>query len=138
MTFEWFILFLFLLIIELMTVNLVSIWFAIGAIASMISTIWTDSFIVQLIVFIVVSLISLIITKPIVHKLKKDNFVPTNSDRVIGKVGKVTKDIGVNNYGEVVVFGNTWTAVSSSNIPVGSKVKVLAIEGVKLIVEEEK
>ena len=89
----WFIAFVLFLIIELITVNLVTIWFAIGAVASMIATIMTDSFVIQVIVFIVISLVCLLVTKPLVQKFKGFNVHPTNSDRVIGKVGEVTKKI---------------------------------------------
>ncbi len=133
----WFIVFLVMLIVELMTVNLVSIWFSIGALGAMLTAYFTDSIVIQIIVFIVVSIISLLITKPLVKKFKGFDITPTNSDRVIGKTGEVTKKIDNNSYGEVKVFGNTWTATSKEVIDVGEKVKVLNIEGVKLIVERE-
>lgn len=139
MAFWWFILFVVFLFIELVTVTLVTIWFAIGAVAAAITTIFTDSIIIQSIVFIVVSIISLLITKPLVKKFKKFDITPTNSDRVIGKVGEVTKTIGTNKYGEVKVFDSIWTAKSKNDktIKEGEKVKILSIEGVKLIVEKE-
>ena len=56
---------------------------------------------------------------------------------VIGKIGDVTKKIEDNHYGEVKVFGNTWTAYSDEEIDVGSRVKVLKIDGVKLFVQKE-
>ena len=137
MTIMWFIAFIILLFIELATVNLVTIWFAIGAVAGLITTTFTDSFLIQLIVFIVVSLLALLLTKPLIKKFKGYDVVPTNSDRVIGKVGEVTKEIRTDKYGEVKVYGNIWTASSKEKIEVGEKVKVLAIDGVKLIVEKE-
>ena len=137
MTIIWFIAFIILLLIELATVNLVTIWFAIGAVAGLITTMFTDSFLIQLIVFIVVSLVALLLTKPLIKKFKGFNVIPTNSDRVIGKVGEVTKEIKADKYGEVKVYGNIWTASSKEEIEVGEKVKVLAIDGVKLIVEKE-
>lgn len=138
MVIGWFIAFVILLLIELVTVNLVTIWFAIGAVAAIITTIFTDSIMIQSIVFIVVSVLSLFITKPLIKKVKKFDVTPTNSDRVIGKVGEVTQKIGRNKYGEVKVYGNTWTASSKQVINVGERVKVLAIDGVKLVVEKEK
>ena len=138
MVIGWFIAFLVLLFIELVTVNLVTIWFAIGAVAAIITTIFTDSILIQSIVFVVVSVIALLITKPLIKKLKKFEVEPTNSDRVIGKVGEVTQKIGKNKYGEVKVYGNTWTASSKQVIDVGERVKVLSIDGVKLVVEKEK
>ena len=133
----WFITFLILLFIEIITVNLVTIWFAIGALAAMGVAFLTDSIIIQVAVFVVVSIIALLITKPIIKKFKGFDVTPTNSDRVIGKVGEVTKKIDKNKYGEVKIFGNTWTAYSEQVVDVGSRVKVLGIEGVKLIVEKE-
>lgn len=137
MVMAWFVAFVVLLFIELVTVNLVTIWFAIGAIAAIITTIFTDSIIIQTIVFVVVSVISLLVTKPLMKRFKVFDITPTNSDRVIGKIGEVTKKIGKNNYGEIKVYGNTWTASSKEEIEVGTKVKVLSIDGVKLIVEKE-
>lgn len=137
MVYGWLLAFLLFLGIELVTVNLVSIWFAIGAFVSMILAYFTNNFYIQLLVFIIVSVIALLITKPLAKKLKKTSFVPTNSDRVIGKIGEVSKKITPDNYGEVKVFGNYWTACSKKKIDVGEKVKVIDIEGVKLIVEKE-
>ena len=133
----WFISFIILLFIELITVNLVTIWFALGALASMVVSLFVDSYIIQIVVFIVVSIISLICTKSVVKKFKAFNTTPTNSDMVIGKSGIVTKKIENNKYGEVKVYGNTWTATSDVEIDVDTKVKVLSIEGVKLIVKKE-
>ena len=138
MVIGWFIAFVILLVIELVTVNLVTIWFAIGAVAAIITTIFTDSVLIQSIVFVVVSVIALLITKPLIKKFKRFEVEPTNSDRVIGKIGEVTQKIGKNKYGEVKVYGNTWTASSKQVINVGERVKVLAIDGVKLVVEKEK
>jgi membrane protein implicated in regulation of membrane protease activity len=137
MVFWWFIAFLVFIFIELITVNLVTIWFAIGAIAAVVTTFFTDSIVIQSIVFVVVSVLSLLITKPLVKKFKKFDITPTNSDRVIGKIGEVTKKISSNKYGEVKVFESIWTAKSDEEIEVGKKVKVLSIEGVKLIVKKE-
>lgn len=139
MAYGWFIAFLILLFIELATVNLVSIWFAIGSLAAFITTFFTDNIIIQVGVFIVVSIISLILTKPIIKKFKANEVVPTNSDRVIGKRAEVVKKITEDEYGEVRVLGNVWTAVAKETFEVGQKVKVKAIDGVKLVVcKEEK
>ena len=137
MVLEWFIAFIVLLVIELLTVNLVSIWFVVGSLAAMITAHFTDSVVIQVIVFIVVSFISLLVTQPIVRKLKSFQMEPTNYDRVIGKTGEVVKSIKKNEYGEVKVFGNTWTAFSEKAIKEGKRVKILGIDGVKLIVKEE-
>lgn len=133
----WFVVFLIALVLEIATINLVSLWFAIGALAAMLTAYFTDSIVIQIIVFIVVSIVSLLITKPLVRKFKGFSITPTNFDRVIGKTGEVIKEINDNNYGEVKIFGNTWTATSKQELKVGDRVKVLNIDGVKLIVEKE-
>jgi len=137
MAFWWFITFIVLLFIELITINLVSIWFAVGALISMIVSFVSDSLIIQVITFVVVSIFTLLITKPLIKRFKITKIVPTNSDRVIGKRGEVVKKIEANKYGEVKIFGNIWTAYSDQELEIGEIVKVLSIDGVKLIVEKE-
>ena len=134
----WFMLFVLLLFIELITINLVTIWFVLGALLAIITPFITDNITIQIIVFIVSSVISLIITKPFINKIRKRKITPTNLDRVIGKSGLVTKEITKDTYGEIKVEGNIWTATSKEKIEKGSKAKVLKIEGVKLIVEKIK
>ncbi len=133
----WFIAFLVLLFIEIITVNLVTIWFAVGALAAFITSLITGNFIIQVIVFLVVSIIALLITKPLIKKFRGFQVTPTNYDRVIGKEGEVTKKNKKNKYGEVKVYGNTWTACCDEEVKVGEKVRVRDIEGVKLVVEKE-
>ena len=138
MTQFWFITFLILLFIELITVNLVTIWFAIGSLGALITASITDMVVIQIIVFIILSVVSLIVTKPIVKKIRTRKITPTNLDRVIGKIGTVTKKITKDSYGEVKVEGSIWTAKANKEIREKSQVKVLKIEGVKLLVEEIK
>lgn len=133
----WFVACLMLIFIEISTVNLVSIWFAIGALFSMILAIFVDNFLLQLLVFIVVSIIALLVTKPVVKKLKSNDVVPTNVDRVIGKKAEVIKKITPDEYGEVKVLGTIWTATSDTVLDVSDKVIVKKIDGVKLVVEKE-
>lgn len=137
MTIFWFSLGILLIVVEISTVNLVSIWFSIGSFVTMIVSMFTDSILIQLITFIITSIIALLITKPLANKFKKKKILPTNYDRVIGQVAEVTKDILPDNYGEVKVLGSYWTAISSKKIVVGEKVIVKKVEGVKLIVEKE-
>ena len=132
MTIFWFCLFLVALVVELFTAGLVSIWFAIGALCTM-----GISYLTKNIAFIIISVLTLILTKPLIKKFKVFDVQPTNSDRVIGKLADVTKDIIPNNFGEVKIFGEYWTAISEEKIKAGAKVRVKAIEGVKLIVEKE-
>ena len=137
MTLGWFIIFLVLLGVEFATVNLVTIWFAIGALAAVILSFFVDSVFIQSTTFIVVSLVALILTKPIIKKFNIIQKNPTNSDRFIGREGVIIKDIQYNEYGEVKVSGEVWTATSKSSLKEGTKVVVKDIEGVKLVVEKK-
>ena len=136
LTLTWLIIFIFLIFVEIATINLVSIWFAIGAIASCILSIYVDNLIIQLGCFVITSTICLILTKSIISKIKSHKITPTNLDRVIGDVGIVTKNIDEFNNGEVKVDGKTWTARSADDevIPEGTLVTAKSIDGVKLIV----
>lgn len=138
MSMTWMIVFIGLIVIELATVNLVTIWFAIGALASFILSFWVDSVFWQIGLFIVVSSISLLCTRKIVEKIKGKDIEPTNLDRVIGKIGVVTEEITKLEPGEVKVDGKKWSATSTKKIKVDSKVEILAIDGVKLKVKEVK
>lgn len=138
LTLTWLIIFIFLIFVEIATVNLVSIWFAIGAIASCILSIYVDNLIIQLGCFVITSTICLILTKSIISKIKNHKITPTNLDRVIGDIGIVTEDIDEFNNGEVKVDGKTWTATSKETLKVGTKVKIVSINGVKLNVKSIK
>ena len=87
--------------------------------------------------FLLVSIVTLIITKPVVKKINKKKFTPTNLDRVIGQQGVVTKRISKDSYGLVKVLGSIWTATSDDFIDGGSRVIVQKIDGVKLIVKKK-
>lgn len=136
MTFCWLLVFIVLLLIEICTVNLVSIWFALGALASLCASIFTNNMIIQLIVFIVVSFITLVITKPLVKKIKVKQH-STNFDRVIGMEGIVTEDISKFQIGEVKVDSKRWSAKSDEEIKKDSIVIIEKIDGVKLIVRKK-
>lgn len=138
MTLFWLVLFVVLALFELATVNLVSIWFSLGALITTFVSLATDNVMVHLAVFTLSSILLLLLTKPFVKKLKKRDVIPTNLDRVIGKVGVVTETIEKDDIGEVKVLGKKWSAYSDKEIKENSKVKVLSINGVKLKVEEIK
>lgn len=133
----WLIFFIILVIIELITVNLVTIWFAFGALVTSLVSLYTTDTVILLAVFTLVSLLLLLITKPIVKKLKVKKVVATNLDQVIGKTGVVTEPIAKDKIGEVKVLGKRWSAYSDREISKDKKVKILSISGVKLKVEEK-
>lgn len=127
------------IIIEALTTQLLTIWFAAGAAAAVIATLLDASPLVQCIVFVAVSLIALIATRPLVKKLTKQKFSPTNADRFIGETAVVTENINnIAQTGLVRIQGTVWTARSADGetIPEGETVTVKKIEGVKLIVEK--
>ena len=130
---------IFMLLCEGFTTQLVSIWFAVGALCAAVSSLITSSVLVQVIVFIVVTCGTLLATKPLVDKYKKGHKeVKTNSDRLIGQTGVMLTDIDtLEAVGQVKVSGEVWTAKLKNPTPVkkDDKVKILAIEGVKMIVE---
>lgn len=133
----WLVLTIFLIIIEALTINLVSIWFVIGSVASLISTYFTNNIFIQVIIFIVVSIISLLISRPIIKKFNKREKVSTNIDMYIGMDGIVEKDITKNENGRVKVKSRSFLATSKEEIKKGEEVTVLKIEGVKLIVKKK-
>ena len=138
MSLIWMIIFIVLIVLELATVNLVSIWFAVGALASFIFSFWITEITWQVFIFISVSFITLLLTKTLVSKIRNRDIEPTNLDRVIGKIGVVTEEITKLEPGEVKVDGKKWSAVSTKKIEIGSKVEILSIDGVKLNVKEVK
>lgn len=137
MTEVWLIFFIILVIVELITVNLVTIWFAFGALVTSLVSLYTTDTVILLAVFTLVSLLLLLITKPVVKKLKVKKVVATNLDQVIGKTGVVTEPIVKDKIGEVKVLGKRWSAYSDREISKDKKVKILSISGVKLKVEEK-
>ena len=138
MTLFWLVLFIVLALFELATVNLVSIWFSLGALITTFVSLVTDNLMIHLAVFTISSILLLLLTKPFVKKMKKREGVPTNLDMVIGKTGVVTEKIEKDEIGEVKVLGKKWSAYSDKEIEENSKVKILSINGEKLKVEEIK
>lgn len=124
-------------IVEILSAQLLSIWFALGGLAALITSCLTESIAIQVIVFAVVSAVSLAAIFPFVRKSLKKAHVSTNADRYIGKMAVVTEDISnIDAKGQVKVDNQIWSARSDSgeNLAAGTQVKVLRIEGVKLIV----
>lgn len=138
MEFLWLVIVICLAFIELITINLVTIWFVVSGLVSLIASYFTDSFIIQLTIFVILGTILLITTKKPLEKLLNKTKHKTNLDRVIDMEGIVTEDITKNTPGEVKVDGKRWTAIANESIKKDSTVKILKIEGVKLLVEEVK
>lgn len=136
-TIWWLVLMVVLFGAEIVSVNLTTIWFALGALAAMISSMCGSALWLQIIWFLVVSILALIITKPLVKKFVNSKTQATNADMVIGQTCIVIEPIdNVKGTGAVAVGGKTWTARSDVGdvFAPGERVTAVRIEGVKLIV----
>ena len=125
-----------LILIEVATVNLVTVWFIASGIVTMILSIFVDNYFIQFLVFVILGVVLLVTTREYLVKLLGEKHEKTNLDRVVGMTAIVTEEIKKNLHGEVKVDGKRWTAISNKKIKVDSTVKVLEIDGVKLKVEE--
>lgn len=137
----WLSIFVLMLIIEAVGTDLVSIWFALGAlVALIISLIPGVNWWIEVIIFTVISVASLLALRPLVHKyLRRDLLVNSNIDEMRGKKGELTKKIDLLHHGECLIGDVTWTAIAANekdSIPSGSIVEVLAVSGNKLIVKK--
>lgn len=133
----WLVLVIVLSFIEIATVSLVSIWFVASGIVAMILSFFIEDTAVITTIFILLGIFLLIISRPIVNKLRSKDNEKTNLDRIIGESAIVTEDIKKNEVGEVKVDGKKWSAISKEKCLKGDTVKILKIDGVKLIVEKE-
>lgn len=129
---------------EMVTESMVSIWFVAGSLAALVTCMsgWSLGGLApeatQVLVFAVVSALALAATRPLVRRFMTRPRIPTNSDRLLGMVAKVTEAVDNDRAsGAVYVDGKTWTArsVDGEPIPAGTQVKVRKIEGVKLLVQ---
>ena len=140
MLFVWLGLLVLFLAVEFATAQLTTVWFALGALAALLlAAFGVDNLAIQIIVFALVSLVSLILTRPLVKKWTQKRVQPTNADMVIGEEALVTETINnTEGKGLAKVKGSVWSARSTDDriIPEGATVTVKAIEGVKLIVEQ--
>lgn len=124
-------------IAELMTVSLTLVWFSIGALVLMVLSTFIESIIIQIILFAIISISLLVIfTKYFVDKDKSFKY-NTNLQGIEQKTGIVKEEIPPYSTGIVTLTGEDWTAISEDNekIEVGQLVKVIRIEGVKLVVK---
>ena len=138
MTIFWLAAFIVFAIGEAVTVGLVSVWFAVGALAGLFAAALGAGLWLQIAVFLGVSALALALFKPLSSKFLKPRLSATNADRVIGAHALVTEAIdNAQARGQVKVNGQIWSARSAQDvvIPEGRDVKVLRIEGVKVIVE---
>lgn len=135
----WLLVSLLCLVLELTNGDFFIMCFAIGGVAAAIVSAFSDSFTLQVIVFAVVSALSIFFVRPFalkyLHK-NKDNRV-SNADAIIGRTGKVTESIAANGHGRVKVDGDSWKAVTANNLAIeeGTTVRIVALNSIIVTVE---
>ena len=140
MSVVWLVLMVVLLIVEAATAGLTCIWFALGALAALIAALFDAAVWLQVVWFLVVSILTLWLTRPLALKYLNSRKVATNADRVVGAEGVVSEDIdNIAGTGAVKLDGKEWTARSESGMGISKDAIVIVkrIEGVKLIVTPE-
>lgn len=137
----WLIVVILMVVLEAATINMVSIWFAIGGLAALIADLFATEFIWQLVIFLVVSGLGLgifiSVFKPRLKK-KGNQTVSTNADRIIGQEALVISDIvPLEEQGQIKVLGQVWSALSEDEnlkIPKGTKVRVVRLDSIRAVV----
>ena len=126
------------IVIEVITVDLVSVWFAAGGIIALILCLLGINQSIQIAAFIIIAIITAVVVRPIAKKYMRGNIERTNFDRVIGKHGLITKTITADTKGEVKVMSTLWLASSIDNTTIndGDYCEILAVEGAHLVVKK--
>ena len=139
-TIFWLIAFVVLLVVEILTLGLTTVWFAIGAIGAFLAAYAGASIVVQIIVFLILSIVLLVMTRPLVMKFFNQKRERTNAESLIGKtaIGIETIDT-IHGVGRAMVDGMEWSAKAEESdvIEKDTIVFIKGIQGVKLIVEKE-
>ena len=142
MTVFWLVVLVVLVIIELLTMGLTTVWFAGGALIATIVSLFHAPLALQVILFLLVSAILLFFTRPLAVKYFNKDRVRTNAESLVGRQAIVISEIdNLQGIGQVNVGGMEWSArtrMDGVKLPVGTVTTVLAINGVKLVVEERK
>ena len=133
----WIILAIVFLIGELLTGGFYLLSIGIGALAAAVLNYLQYSITIQIIVFILITLIFVLISRPLYKKLNRNTVdKKSNTERLIGLKAKVTEDIGSDKIGTINVNGEVWKAISDEEISKGEEVEIIEIEGVKLKVKK--
>lgn len=135
----WLLILAVLILIEIIALNLTTIWFAAGALLAFVVSLFYDNLVLELILFLAASLALLYFTRPLILHYFNPRKAKTNYEGVIGKNGLVNTTIdNISKTGKVTVDGQEWSARSfeGSIIEEGSRVKIHTISGVKLIVSK--
>ena len=122
-------------VLEAVTVALVSIWFVLGAVAALIASLFTSSFLVHFFVFVLVSGAALAVSWPLMKKRRNARPVPTNADLNVGRTATIIEPVTPNQPGRARLDGVDWTAVCDTALDEGGECVVTAVESTTLRVE---
>ncbi|MCI5499283.1 MAG: NfeD family protein [Clostridiales bacterium] len=126
--------------LEGLTAGLVSIWFCAGSLVALVASWFDASLLVQIGLFVIVSLIAMALVRPMARKWIQPKMVKTNADRILDQEGVVLEAIdNLRASGQIKIGGAVWTARAQNDelIPEGVRVRVVRIEGVKAIVSPQ-
>ena len=135
----WLVVLIVAIVVEVFSLGLTSIWFAGGALVAILADLLNAPIFVQVILFMVVSVLLLFFTRPVAVKYFNKDRVKTNVESMVGRQAVVTGEIdNLQGIGQVTVSGQEWSATSLDDklrIPVGCVVNVVHVKGVKLVVQ---
>lgn len=137
----WLVVMIIAIVIEIVTLGLASIWFAGGALVAAAFAMCSLPVWLQILAFLLISLVLMVFTRPVAVKYFNKDRVRTNVESMIGRQAIVISEIdNLQGIGQVTVGGQEWSARSDDDqkkLAVGAVVEVMAINGVKLIVRED-
>ena len=137
----WLLIAILFFILEMMGPGFLLFWVGVGALITMVVSLFVDSIAIQIGVWVISSIALLFCTRPFANKFAKTDTTVTNAKSIIGKTGIVTKEINpMKETGQIKVNGEVWSAKSSKDnvIEEGAQIIILNIDGVKAIVEKAK
>ena len=132
----WSVIFVGTLIVEFLTADIDTIWFCLSSLVCTVIAAFKVHYLIQLGVFIVLSIILMLLTRPLTKRMMEREIVKTNSDKLIGSIGVIYSEINENEIGEVKIDGQIWRAINRDGLSfdVNEKVIIEGISGNKLIV----
>ncbi len=136
----WLIIIVVMAVIEIITLGLTTIWFAGGALAAFIANLAGADLVIQIILFVVVSVLLLALTRPLAVEYLNKGRIRTNAESLLGRIAVVIQEIdNLNAQGQVRIDGQEWTAraTEGEKIPKDALVEIMEISGVKLMVRKK-
>lgn len=136
----WAVIFVVTLIIELETADLTTIWFCVSSLITLICSFFSLDILYQIIIFVALSFVLILATRPLTKKMMNKDIIHTNTDKLVGMIATVTKKIVDGEIGEVKVDNNLWRAISIDGISINENEKVIvnSLSGNKVVVSKIK